>query len=114
MAKDGPVMHVRTETSPEDIAGMHSEAGILSARCGLTSHAAVVARGMGRSCVVGAGALRVDYSRGELRAEEHEPLEEGDWISIDGTTGEVISGQIATRPSEVIQVLVEQSMKPEQ
>ncbi|HEX9492519.1 MAG TPA: putative PEP-binding protein, partial [Thermoanaerobaculia bacterium] len=83
-------------------------------RGGLTSHAAVVARGMGRSCVVGAGALRVDYSRGELRAEGHEPLEEGDWISIDGSTGEVINGQLATRPSEVIQVLVEGSMKPEQ
>jgi pyruvate,orthophosphate dikinase len=114
MAKDGPVILVRIETSPEDIAGMHKAAGILTTRGGLTSHAAVVARGMGRSCVVGAGTLRVDYSRGELRAEEHEPLEEGDWISIDGTTGEVINGQLATRPSEVIQVLVEQSMKPEQ
>jgi pyruvate,orthophosphate dikinase len=114
MAKDGPVVLVRIETSPEDIAGMHSAAGILTTRGGLTSHAAVVARGMGRSCVVGAGALRVDYSRGELRAEGHEPLEEGDWISIDGTTGEVINGQLATRPSEIIQVLVEGSMKPEQ
>src|SRR5438132_10230224 len=114
MAKDGAVILVRIETSPEDIAGMHSAAGILTTRGGLTSHAAVVARGMGRSCVVGAGALRVDYARGKLRAEGHEPLEEGDWISIDGTTGEVISGQIATRPSEVIQVLLEESMKPEQ
>jgi len=108
------VILVRIETSPEDIAGMHKAAGILTTRGGLTSHAAVVARGMGRSCVVGAGTLRVDYSRGELRAESHEPLEEGDWISIDGTTGEVINGQLATRPSEVIQVLIEQSMKPEQ
>src|SRR5438132_4919350 len=114
MAKDGPVMHVRTETSPEDIAGMHSAAGILTTRGGLTSQAAVVARGMGRSCVVGAGMLRVDYSRGELRAEGHEPLEEGDWISIDGTSGEVINGQLATRPSEIIQVLLEETMKPEQ
>ncbi len=114
MAKDGPVVLVRIETSPEDIAGMHSAAGILTTRGGLTSHAAVVARGMGRSCIVGAGALRVDYSRGELRAEGHEPLEEGDWISIDGSTGEVINGQLATRPSEIIQVLVEGSMKPEQ
>jgi len=114
MAKDGPVILVRIETSPEDIAGMHKAAGIVTTRGGLTSHAAVVARGMGRSCVVGAGTLRVDYSRGELRAEGHEPLEEGDWISIDGTTGEVINGQLATRPSEVIQVLIEQSMKPEQ
>jgi pyruvate, orthophosphate dikinase len=114
MAKDGPVILVRIETSPEDIAGMHSAAGILTTRGGLTSHAAVVARGMGRSCVVGAGSLRVDYSRGELRAEGHEPLEEGDWISIDGSTGEIINGQLATRPSEVIQVLIEGSMKPAQ
>ncbi len=114
MAKDGPVILVRIETSPEDIAGMHSASGILTTRGGLTSHAAVVARGMGRSCVVGAGSLRVDYSRGELRMEGHEALEEGDWISIDGTSGEVINGQLATRPSEVIQVLLEGSMKPEQ
>src|SRR5438093_12050945 len=111
MARDGPVILVRIETSPEDIAGMHSAAGIVTTRGGLTSHAAVVARGMGRSCVVGAGSLRVDYSRGELRAESHEPLEEGDWLSIDGTTGEGISGQLATRPSEVIQVLLEGTLK---
>jgi pyruvate, orthophosphate dikinase len=114
MAKDDPVILVRIETSPEDIAGMHSAAGILTTRGGLTSHAAVVARGMGRPCVVGAGALRVDYSKGELRSEGHEPLEEGDWLSIDGTTGEVIGGKLATRPSEVVQVLLEGSMKPEE
>ncbi|HVS30148.1 MAG TPA: pyruvate, phosphate dikinase [Thermoanaerobaculia bacterium] len=114
MAKEGPVILVRIETSPEDIAGMHSAAGILTTRGGLTSHAAVVARGMGRPCVVGAGSLRVDYSRGEVRADAHEPLEEGDWMSVDGTTGEILSGQIATRPSEVIQVLIEGSMKPEE
>jgi pyruvate, orthophosphate dikinase len=113
MAKDGPVILVRIETSPEDIAGMHSAVGILTTRGGLTSHAAVVARGMGRPCVVGAGSLRVDYSRGELKSEKKEPLEEGDWISIDGTTGEIIGGKIATRPSEVQQVLLEKSMKPE-
>ena len=113
MAADGPVILVRIETSPEDISGMHSAAGILTTRGGLTSHAAVVARGMGRPCVVGAGSLRVDYGRGELRGEGKEPLEEGDWVSIDGTTGEVISGKLATRPSEVVQVLLEKSMKPE-
>src|SRR5207244_1197836 len=114
MAKDGPVVLVRVETSPEDIAGMHSAVGILTTRGGLTSHAAVVARGMGRPCVVGAGSLRVDYNKGELRSEGHEPLEEGDWVSIDGTTGEVIGGKLDTRPSESIQVLVEGTMKPEQ
>ena len=114
MAKDDPVILVRVETSPEDIAGMHSAAGILTTRGGLTSHAAVVARGMGRPCVVGAGMIRVDYSRGELRSEGHEPLEEGDWLSLDGTTGEIISGKLATRPSEIIQVLLESSMKPEE
>ncbi|MDP9361244.1 MAG: pyruvate, phosphate dikinase [Acidobacteriota bacterium] len=112
MAKDGggPVVLVRIETSPEDIAGMHSAAGILTTRGGLTSHAAVVARGMGRPCVVGAGAIRVDYGKGELRSEGHEPLEEGDWVSIDGSTGEIIGGKLDTRPSEVIQVLLEGSM----
>jgi pyruvate, orthophosphate dikinase len=114
MAKDGPVILVRIETSPEDISGMHSAAGILTTRGGLTSHAAVVARGMGRPCVVGAGSLKVDYSKGEIRSEGHEPLEEGDWISLDGTTGEIMGGQLATRPSEVVQVLIEESMKPEQ
>ncbi len=113
MAREGPVVLVRIETSPEDIAGMHSAVGILTTRGGLTSHAAVVARGMGRPCVVGAGGLKVDYSRGELRGEGKEPLEEGDWISIDGTSGQIIGGKLATRPSEVIQVLIEERMKPQ-
>jgi pyruvate,orthophosphate dikinase len=113
MAAHDPVVLVRIETSPEDIAGMHRAAGILTTRGGLTSHAAVVARGMGRPCVVGAGSIKVDYGRGEMRSEGHEPLEEGDWVSIDGTTGEIIAGQIPTRPSEVLQVLLEESMKPE-
>ena len=114
MAADGAVILVRIETSPEDIAGMHVAAGILTTRGGLTSHAAVVARGMGRPCIVGCGAARVDYGRGELRVENHEPLDEGDWISLDGTTGEVIASQLPTRPSEVMQVLIESSMKPEE
>ena len=107
---DEDVILVRIETSPEDIAGMHSAAGILTTRGGLTSHAAVVARGMGRPCVVGAGSIRVDYSKGELRSEGHEPLEEGDWVSIDGSTGEILGGKLDTRPSEVIQVLLEESL----
>src|SRR5881275_1865732 len=111
MAKTDPVILVRVETSPEDIAGMHSAAGILTTRGGLTSHAAVVARGMGRPCIVGAGNLRVDYGKGELRSEGHEPLEEGDWLSIDGTSGEIIGGKLATKPSEVIQVLIDGTMQ---
>jgi pyruvate,orthophosphate dikinase len=114
MAKNGPVILVRIETSPEDIVGMHISQGILTTRGGLTSHAAVVARGMGRPCIVGAGSLTVNYQRGELRAANHEPLEEGDWISIDGSTGEILSDQLPTRPSEVVQVLLEESMKPEE
>ncbi|HEX7151092.1 MAG TPA: pyruvate, phosphate dikinase [Thermoanaerobaculia bacterium] len=114
MAKSDPVILVRIETSPEDIAGMHSAAGILTTRGGLTSHAAVVARGMGRPCIVGAGQLKVDYAKGELRSEGHEPLEEGDWVSIDGSTGEILGGKLPTKPSEVVQVLLEGSMKPEE
>src|SRR5262249_55537040 len=84
LTEEGPVILARIEASREDIAGMHSAAGILTRRGGLTSHAAVVARGMGRPCIVGAGSLRISYDRGEMRSEGHEPLEEGDWISIDG------------------------------
>jgi pyruvate,orthophosphate dikinase len=110
MAKSGePVILVRIETSPEDIAGMHASAGILTTRGGLTSHAAVVARGMGKSCIVGCGSIRVDYGRREMRADRV-VLQEGDWISIDGTTGEVLNGKVPTRPSEVIQVLLEKSL----
>jgi pyruvate,orthophosphate dikinase len=108
-----PVVLVRIETSPEDIAGMNAAAGILTTRGGLTSHAAVVARGMGKPCIVGCGSIRVDYGRAELRSERGTVLREGDWISIDGTTGEVLGGRIETRSSEVIQVLLEGSMKPE-
>ena len=81
-----PVVLVREETSPEDIAGMHAAAGILTTRGGMTSHAAVVARGMGKTCVVGAGEITVDEGRGQMRAKNLE-ASEGDWISIDGTTG---------------------------
>jgi pyruvate,orthophosphate dikinase len=109
-----PVILARVETSPEDIAGMHAAAGILTSRGGLTSHAAVVARGMGKPCVVGCGAMRIDYSRKELRVEGRPPILEGDWLSIDGATGEVIYDRLDTRSSEVIQVLIDGSMKPEE
>ena len=113
MAAEGkPVVLVREETSPEDIAGMHAAAGILTTRGGATSHAAVVARGMGKTCVVGAGEITVDEARHQVRAKDLSAAE-GDWISIDGTTGEVLLGQLPTRPSEVLQVALEKSLAPE-
>ena len=87
-AKSDPVILVRVETSPEDIAGMHSATGILTTRGGLTSHAAVVARGMGRTCVCGADALRIDSRKKKLTTKDGVEISEGDPISIDGSTGE--------------------------
>jgi pyruvate,orthophosphate dikinase len=89
------VILVRIETSPEDIHGMHAAQGILTARGGMTSHAAVVARGMGKPCVSGAGDLRIDYAKKELKAGSV-TIKEGDIITINGGTGEVMLGQIAT------------------
>jgi pyruvate,orthophosphate dikinase len=106
MASQEPVLLVRDETSPEDIAGMHAAAGILTARGGMTSHAAVVARGLGKPCVVGAEALHVDESAGVLRVGD-QTLEEGAQLSIDGTSGEVLAGALKAQPSEVIEALVE-------
>jgi len=105
------VLLVRTETSPEDIGGMVAAVGILTSRGGMTSHAAVVARGMGKPCVVGAEALQVDERAGELRAAG-KVLGEGDDISIDGSTGEVFLGHLDPHPSEIQQVLVEKTVKP--
>jgi pyruvate, orthophosphate dikinase len=106
MAATGPVLLVRDETSPEDIVGMHASSGILTSRGGMTSHAAVVARGMGKPCIVGAGALAVDAEAGEVRVAGR-VLREGDDLSIDGTTGEVIAGNLAAQPSAVLQALLE-------
>ncbi len=89
------VILVRIETSPEDIHGMHAAQGILTARGGMTSHAAVVARGMGKPCVSGAGDLRIDYAKKELKSGNH-TIKEGDIITINGGTGEVMLGLIAT------------------
>ncbi len=110
--KGKKVLLVRDETSPEDLAGMAVAAGILTSRGGMTSHAAVVARGMGKPCIVGAEALHVDAGAGRLRAAGH-VLEEGDDVSIDGSTGEVILGHLDTRPSEIQQVLVGRTLAPE-
>jgi pyruvate,orthophosphate dikinase len=87
------VILVRIETSPEDIHGMHAAEGILTTRGGMTSHAAVVARGMGKPCVSGAGGLRVNYARRELSAGAH-TLRAGDTITIDGTSGQVLLGRV--------------------
>ncbi|MCK5878742.1 MAG: pyruvate, phosphate dikinase, partial [Holophagae bacterium] len=106
MAGSGKVVLVRFETSPEDLAGMDVAQGILTARGGMTSHAAVVARGMGKPCVVGCGDLDIDYDKGTVTAGGR-ILKEGDNMSIDGSTGEVLEGIVETMPSEVIQILVE-------
>ena len=103
-AKDKVVL-TRIETSPEDIAGMQAAVGILTARGGATSHAALVARQMGKVCVAGCGELEIDYAAGTMKVKGY-TLKEGDWLSIDGTTGEVIAGAVATSDSEVIQALI--------
>ena len=90
-----PVILVRLETSPEDIQGMHAARGILTARGGMTSHAAVVARGMGRPCVAGVADLRIDYARREMKSVGR-TIKEGEVITIDGSTGEVMMGEIPT------------------
>lgn len=91
-----PVILVRTETSPEDINGMINSKGILTARGGMTSHAAVVARSMGKPCIVGCESARIDESRRELHLGNH-ILREGDEISLDGSTGEILLGRIKTK-----------------
>ena len=94
------VVMVRIETSPEDLAGMSAAEGILTARGGMTSHAAVVARGMGKCCVSGAGAIIVDYKTRTVEIDGV-VLREGDWLSINGSTGEVYKGEVKTKAAEV-------------
>jgi pyruvate, orthophosphate dikinase len=96
-----PVILVRIETSPEDIGGMAVSKGILTARGGMTSHAAVVARGMGICCVAGANDLEIDYDKRVMRIKDVE-LAEGDWLSLNGSLGNVYSGRIKTNPPEMI------------
>ncbi len=90
------VILVRVETSPEDIHGMHAAQGILTARGGMTSHAAVVARGMGKCCVAGCGDIKVDYAAGQFMTAKGELVKKGDTITLDGSTGEVILGEVPT------------------
>lgn len=103
-AKQGPVVLVRPETNPDDIEGMNAAVGILTAIGGRTSHAAVVARGMGKPCIVGCSDLKIDEHTAILSVDGHS-LKEGEAISIDGFTGEVFIGQIPTLPSEIVRVL---------
>ncbi len=114
-AKNGEkVILVRIETSPDDIGGMNAAEGILTARGGMTSHAALVARQMGKVCVAGCGALQIDYKARRIKVEgSNQVVKEGEFISIDGSTGEVIEGKIETRPSEVVEVLINKTLPPE-
>jgi len=107
------VLLARIETSPEDLRGMIAAEGILTARGGVSSHAALVARQMGKVCVCGASELQIDYTARTLTASG-QTLREGDFISIDGTAGEVFAGEVKTAPSEVVQVLVGKTLKPKQ
>ena len=101
LAKTGQkAVLVRIETSPEDLKGMLDAAGILTARGGMTSHAAVVARGMGKCCVSGAGELKIDYKARTIEVNGY-TIKEGDWISLNGSTGEVYLGQVATRDADL-------------
>ncbi|HEY5706378.1 MAG TPA: pyruvate, phosphate dikinase [Terrimicrobiaceae bacterium] len=106
------VLLVRIETSPEDLRGMIAAEGILTARGGVSSHAALVARQMGKVCICGASELHIDYANKTVTANGH-VLKEGDFISIDGTAGVVFAGEVKTAPSEIVQVLVSKTLQPE-
>ncbi len=98
--KGKKVVLVRIETSPEDVGGMHASAGILTSRGGMTSHAAVVARGWGKSCVAGCDDVSIDYKKKVFVTKTGAKVKEGDWISLDGSTGEVMLGQVATEEAK--------------
>jgi pyruvate,orthophosphate dikinase len=95
------VILVRIETSPEDIKGMNAAVGILTARGGATSHAAVVARQMGKPCVAGCGTLQIDYNSKQLKTKDDTIIKQGEWFSIDGTTGEVIKEKLETEEPQL-------------
>ena len=104
---------VRRETSPEDLRGMRVAKGILTAFGGASSHAALVSRQMGKACIVGCSALKINYDAATLTVGDR-VLKDGDWISIDGFTGEVFEGRVETSASEVISVLIDRTLKPEE
>jgi pyruvate, orthophosphate dikinase len=111
--KGEQVLLCRTETSPEDLRGMIAAEGILTARGGVSSHAALVARQMGKICVCGASDIVIDYTARVMRVAGR-TIKEGDFISIDGTLGEVYEGELKTAPSEVVQVLIAKTLDPKQ
>ncbi|HYY14898.1 MAG TPA: pyruvate, phosphate dikinase, partial [Chthoniobacterales bacterium] len=111
--KGEKVVLARIETSPEDLRGMIAAEGILTSRGGVSSHAALVARQMGKVCVCGATGIRIDYQKRTLSANGT-MLKQGDYISIDGTAGEVFAGEVTTAPSEIVQVLVDRSLQPKE
>jgi len=110
-AKKGPVLLTRVETSPEDLRGMIAAEGILTSRGGVSSHAALVARQMGKVCVCGAADLEVNYKARTVKVAG-KTFKEGDFLSINGTSGEVFAGELKTAPSEIIQVLVDKKLDP--
>ena len=109
-AKGEQVLLVRNETSPEDLRGMIAAEGILTAKGGVSSHAALVARQMGKVCVCGASALQIDYAAKKMTVGGH-TFHEGDYLSINGTIGEVYPGKLKTAASEIVQVLIEKSLE---
>jgi pyruvate, orthophosphate dikinase len=109
--KGEKVVLARIETSPEDLRGMIAAEGILTARGGVSSHAALVARQMGKVCVCGASGIQIDYQKRTLSANGT-TLKQGDYISIDGSAGDVFAGEVTTAPSEIVQVLVDRSLDP--
>jgi pyruvate,orthophosphate dikinase len=108
-----PLILVRRETSPEDLRGMRVAKGILTAFGGASSHAALVSRQMGKACIVGCSELKINYDAGTVTVGDR-VLKDGDFISIDGFTGEVFEGQVETSASEVISVLIDKTLKPEE
>ena len=95
-AKGEKVILIRNETSPEDIGGMHASQGVITARGGMTSHAAVVARGMGTPCVSGSHEIHIDYAKKTMTTDKGVVIKEGDWVSLDGAKGQIIEGQVPT------------------
>ena len=108
-SRGNKVVLARVETSPEDLRGMIAAEGILTSRGGVSSHAALVARQMGKVCVCGASGIQIDYQKRTLSANGT-TLNQGDYISIDGSAGEVFAGEVTTAPSEIVQVLIDRSL----